>query len=161
MKRKSAPPQARALRETAHFVIYGVSRKYKGYGFDVAAAIAKMRPDANYTFVHPVPEAFQDREFTGTTNAQFAKSASAVRDPRKCMAVIALAAGDAEIALRDAISAGIGKIWLAMNASTEETRLIASRNGRAVYSGCPILFVDKPDGFHAFHKWLAKLFGKA
>ncbi len=160
MKRKAAPPQARALRETAHFVIYGVSRKYKGYGFDAAAAIAKMRPDARFTFVHPVPDAFQNPIFSGSIKAEFAKSANAISDPRKCMAVIALAGSDAESALSDAISSGIGKIWLAMNANTEAARKLASSNGRKVFTGCPILFVDKPDGFHAFHKWLAKLFGK-
>lgn len=160
MPRKVLTPQVRVLKEAKHFVIYGVSRSRKGYAKDVADAVAKMRPNCKMTLVHPQPDTLQGFKANGDLGCSTAVSARSVLNPRECLAIIALGGDNAKHALEDAISAGIGTIWLAMNATTPETKAIAEARKRKVISGCPILFVDKPEGVHAFHSWLAKVFGK-
>lgn len=150
--RKSTPKQTLALREAKQFVIYGLSRSLTGYGNDVIEGVTKMRPDASIFIVHPDgPE---------LRNYPVVRSAVELGQLDGCLALIILNGKDASIALKDISKTNIKAVWLVQNAYTPETARYARDAGIEVVKGCPLLFVENPEGFHRFHWKLARFFGR-
>jgi predicted CoA-binding protein len=125
--------------------IYGLSRSGKGYARDVLTALRTSSPGAAIYAVHP--------------SAKAVRSAKEIQ-PQPALAVIVLKPEDARKALEDAAGAGARKVWLVMNACSLANKKYAESQGMQVVGGCPILFSDKPESIHGFHRAIAKLFGK-
>jgi predicted CoA-binding protein len=76
-------------------------------------------------------------------------------------AIIAVAPQTAELVVDDAIAAGFTSLWFQQgkNFSTAEAK--AKVAGIKTASGkCILLYAGEVTGVHAFHRFLAKLFGK-
>jgi predicted CoA-binding protein len=133
--------------------IYGLSRSGKGYARDVLTALRTSSPGAAIYAVHPSAKA---DELHGALAVRSAKEIQ----PQPALAVIVLKPEDARKALEDAAGAGARKVWLVMNACSLANKKYAESQGMQVVGGCPILFSDKPESIHGFHRAIAKLFGK-
>jgi predicted CoA-binding protein len=149
---KSVSKQTLALRNAKRFVVYGLSRSLKGYAKDVVDGIKVMKPDTQMTIVHPDAPPIEGFQVIG--------SATGIDPCGDCLALIILNGKSALDALTDVSKTDIKKVWLVMNAYTLETAKFADDKGLEVVKGCPLLFVDKPEGFHRFHWQLARLFGR-
>jgi predicted CoA-binding protein len=133
--------------------IYGLSRSGKGYARDVLTALRASSPSAAVYAVHPSAKA---DELQGAMAVRSAKEMK----PQPALAVIVLKPEEARKALEDAADAGAQKAWLVMNACSAANKKYAESRGMQVVGGCPILFTDKPESIHGFHRAIAKLFGK-
>lgn len=64
-------------------------------------------------------------------------------------------------AVKEAIDKGMESIWIQQGAHTPEALAIAQDRGvHIVYNKCIMMFASPVKGVHAFHRFLAKLFGK-
>ena len=63
--------------------------------------------------------------------------------------------------MRDAVQAGIKKIWLQQGAQSTETQALASELGVTPVSGkCILMYAQPVRSFHAWHRAFAKVFGQ-
>lgn len=68
---------------------------------------------------------------------------------------------ETEKVLREAASAGIRKVWIQQGAQSEgAVRFCRENNLEAVTGKCIMMFAEPVASFHAFHRWIAKLFGQ-
>lgn len=69
-------------------------------------------------------------------------------------------ASTAEV-VRDALDAGVKRIWIQQGAESAEALELAEKAGAQVVSGeCILMFADPVKSVHKFHKWVWKIFGK-
>ncbi len=62
--------------------------------------------------------------------------------------------------LEECARLGIRRVWLQQGSQSEEALKLAEEKGLAVVQRACILMYTSPTGFHAFHAWLWKIFGK-
>lgn len=144
--------QTQALRNAKLFVVYGLSRSLKGYAKDVIDGIAEMSPNVGIVAVHP--------EVDEIGSYKAVRSAVELGKIDDCLALIVLDSKRAMTALRDVVQTDVKNVWLVMNAHTPETKKFAEDNRLCVLTGCPLLFVNNPRGFHRLHWYIARLFGR-
>lgn len=64
-------------------------------------------------------------------------------------------------ALRDAAAAGIKKIWIQQGGDSPETQSVARELGVSPITGkCILMYAQPVQGFHNFHRVIAKVFGQ-
>jgi predicted CoA-binding protein len=141
------------LESAEPIAFYGLSRKGKGFAYDVLKAVRESQPDTPATAVHPSADDLP------AANLPVARSAKDLSPPAG-RAIVVLASKDAGAALEDAAAAGVKRVWLVMEACSKENRVRAKSLGVEVVDGCPLLFIPDQAFPHNFHRWLAKLFGK-
>ena len=141
------------LASSDPLAFYGLSRKGKGFAYEVLNAVRNHQPELSITAIHP------DATELPSSNLRVVRSAANV-DPLPTRAVVVLKAKDAQRALEDAAKAGIKEVWLVMDACSKANRDLAQDKGIEVVEGCPLLFVPKPSFPHNIHRAIAKLFGK-
>lgn len=74
--------------------------------------------------------------------------------------VIVLKPADTEAVVTEAIKKGISRIWIQQGSETEAAVNKALAAGVSLISGKCILMYANPSGFHKFHMYVNKLFGK-
>ncbi len=63
--------------------------------------------------------------------------------------------------IRDAVAAGIQKIWLQQGAQSAETNKVSRELGVTPVQGkCILMYAGTVKSFHGFHKFFAKVFGQ-
>lgn len=76
-------------------------------------------------------------------------------------ALIVLHPNDTEKAVKDAVSAGIKRIWLQQGAESEDAINYCKEHGvKVVHNQCVLMFAEPVASFHKFHRFLKKLFGR-
>ncbi len=74
--------------------------------------------------------------------------------------IIAVPKDQAEKAVKEAIAAGIPRIWLQAGSETPEAIALCEQNKASVVSGaCVLMYAEPVSSFHKFHRWLWKTFG--
>ncbi|MBI4731621.1 MAG: CoA-binding protein [Chloroflexi bacterium] len=66
-----------------------------------------------------------------------------------------------ERVLREAAAAGIRRVWMQQGSESEDAIRFCKENGIAEVHGECIMMYGIGTGFHGFHGWLWKVFGKA
>jgi hypothetical protein len=62
--------------------------------------------------------------------------------------------------VRDAVAAGIRRVWIQQGAESEEAIRLCRKHGlAAVTRECIMMYVEPVGSIHAFHRWVKKLFG--
>ncbi len=128
--------------------VVGVSdRKFGGAIYKTL----KKRGYAVYA-VHPIRESFDgDRCYRDLT---------AVPD-EVTVAVVAVSPESAEQVVEDARSAGITHLWFQQGRDFSDAVTKAGAKGLHTVSGkCILMYAQPVTGIHAFHRFLAKLFGR-
>ncbi|TFG86931.1 MAG: CoA-binding protein [Gemmatimonadales bacterium] len=65
-----------------------------------------------------------------------------------------------EKVVRDAVAAGIRRIWIQQGAQSEAAVRYCADNGlAAVTKQCILMYLEPVTSIHAFHRWVKKLFG--
>jgi predicted CoA-binding protein len=65
-----------------------------------------------------------------------------------------------EKVVREAVAAGIRRIWIQQGAQSDAAvRFCADNKLPAVTRQCILMFAEPVASFHAFHRWVKKLFG--
>jgi predicted CoA-binding protein len=65
-----------------------------------------------------------------------------------------------EKVVREAVAAGIRRIWIQQGAASPEAlRFCADNKLPAVSKQCILMYVEPVTSIHAFHRWVKKLFG--
>ena len=82
--------------------------------------------------------------------------------PEKPEGVLILTSpAETEKVVREAAAAGIRRIWIQQGAESKAALAFCAENGLpAVSKQCIMMFAEPVGSFHAFHRWVAKLFGK-
>ena len=63
--------------------------------------------------------------------------------------------------MREAVNAGITRIWLQPGAESAETTRVAGELGITPVTGkCIMMYKGEPKSIHGFHRFFAKLFGQ-
>ena len=74
--------------------------------------------------------------------------------------VIVVPPAETEKVVRDAVAAGIRRIWIQQGAQSEAAvRFCADNKLPAVTKQCILMYVEPVTSIHAFHRWVKKLFG--
>lgn len=74
--------------------------------------------------------------------------------------IIAVPKAQAERAVREAVEAKIPRIWLQAGSETPEAIALCEKSKTPVVSGsCVLMYAEPVSSFHAFHRWLWKVFG--
>jgi predicted CoA-binding protein len=75
--------------------------------------------------------------------------------------ILAIPEDRSEKAVLQAIEAKIPRIWLQNGCASEAAiRLCKEKGIPAVHGECVMMFAEPVVSFHAFHRWIMKLFGK-
>ena len=76
-------------------------------------------------------------------------------------AVIVLPPEKTELVVKDAAEAGIPRIWMQLGSHSETAVNFCKENNMSVVADeCILMFAEPVRGFHKFHRWIWKLFGK-
>ncbi len=76
-------------------------------------------------------------------------------------AVIVVPPAEAVKAVKDAVEAGINKVWFQQGSQSDNAIRFCQANGvSAVYGECILMFAEPVAGFHKFHRTVKKIFGK-
>jgi len=131
-----------------HLAVVGVSdRKFGG-------TIYKAMKKRGYTVyaVHPTRESFDgDRCYRDLTTAPDEVRA----------AVVAVSPQSAEQVVEDARSAGITHLWFQQGKDFSDAVAKARAKGIQTVDGkCILMYAQPVTGIHAFHRFLAKIFGR-
>jgi predicted CoA-binding protein len=84
---------------------------------------------------------------------------TAVREPIDG-ALLVTPKAQTEGAVRDALAAGIRRIWIQQRSETSEALRCCEEAGVTPVHGQCILMHTEPTGFHKFHRTLARIFGR-
>lgn len=76
-------------------------------------------------------------------------------------AIIAVARSECEAAVREAIEAGIPRLWLQSGCESQEAiALCEEQSVPVVHHACVLMYAQPVESIHKFHRGLCKLFGK-
>ena len=68
---------------------------------------------------------------------------------------------ETENVVRDAIKAGVKRLWIQQGAESEEALKLCEENGISVVNGeCVLMFAEPAAFYHKIHRWVWKLLGK-
>jgi predicted CoA-binding protein len=63
--------------------------------------------------------------------------------------------------VRDAVAAGIKRVWMQQGSESEEAVRLCSENGISPVRGeCVLMYAAPVKGIHGFHRWLWRLIGR-
>ncbi len=75
--------------------------------------------------------------------------------------IIAVSKPYAEQAVKEAIAAGIPRVWIQNGCQSQAAIDLCEANGMPVVSGaCVLMYAQPVQSVHAFHRWLWKRFGR-
>lgn len=75
-------------------------------------------------------------------------------------AIISVPKSECEAAVREAIDAGIPRLWLQSGSESKEALALCEERGVPVIHGaCVLMYAQPVKSVHAFHRWLWKTFG--
>jgi len=75
-------------------------------------------------------------------------------------AIIAVPKDQCEAAVREAVSAGIPRLWLQAGCESKEALDLCAKEGVPTVSGkCVLMYAEPVKSVHAFHRFMAKVFG--
>jgi uncharacterized protein len=75
-------------------------------------------------------------------------------------AIIAVPKDQCAAAVREAVEAGIPRLWLQAGCQTDEALALCAKEGVPTVSGkCVLMYAEPVKSVHAFHRWVAKVFG--
>lgn len=75
-------------------------------------------------------------------------------------AILAVPAPRAEQAAKAVLDAGITRVWLQNGCESKEAvALCKARGAPAIHGACVLMYAEPVKSFHAFHRWLWKMFG--
>ncbi len=75
-------------------------------------------------------------------------------------AIIAVPKTECEAAVREAVEAGIPRLWLQSGCDSKEALALCEEKGVPVIHGaCVLMYAEPVKSIHAFHRWLWKVFG--
>jgi predicted CoA-binding protein len=82
--------------------------------------------------------------------------------PEKVGGVVVFTKPDqSESVVRDALAAGITRVWLQQGAQSNAAIALAKEKGMQVVAGkCIMMFVEPVTSIHSMHRWFAKVFGQ-
>lgn len=127
----------------------GASRKGRGFGCLASQELTKR----GYTihFVHPEVATIAGQP-CGRTLKDVADKVAGV--------VIVTPPASTERLVREAVEAGIRRVWLQQGAESDSAIRLCEENGVVVIHDQCILMFAEPAGFpHGVHRWLRKVFG--
>jgi predicted CoA-binding protein len=76
-------------------------------------------------------------------------------------AIIAVPKNKCEEAVREAIDAGIPRLWLQSGCGSEEAVALCAEKGVPVVHGaCVLMYAQPVQSIHSFHRWIWKVFGQ-
>jgi uncharacterized protein len=76
-------------------------------------------------------------------------------------AIIAVPKSKCEAAVKEAIEAGIPRLWLQAGSQSKEALALCEEKGVPVIHGaCVLMYAQPVESIHAFHRWLCKVFGR-
>jgi hypothetical protein len=74
--------------------------------------------------------------------------------------VVFTAPAQTEKVVREAVAAGIRRVWIQQGAQSDAAlRFCADNKLPAVSRQCILMYAEPVASFHAFHRWVKKLFG--
>jgi predicted CoA-binding protein len=127
-----------------------VSRSGRGFG---AAAYRELK--AKGYVLHPV-----HREAPVIEGDAAVPSLKALAGQVGGVLVVTPPAESARV-VRDAVAAGIGRVWLQQGAQSEEAVGFCRDNGVTVIAGeCVLMFAEPTRSFHKAHRFFARVFGR-
>ena len=74
--------------------------------------------------------------------------------------VLVVQPDQSEKLVREAKSAGIGRIWMQQGAESAAAIRFCEENGIDVVHGQCVMMFAQPSGIHRFHRWINGVFGK-
>lgn len=139
--------QAENFVASKHIAVVGVSKRK--FGGSIYKTL-KKRGFKVYA-VHPEMKTFDDDPCYS--------SLTSVPDEVDA-AVVAVSTESAERVVDDAIGRGIGKLWFQQGHDFTKAAERAAASGiRTVTGKCILMYAQPVTGIHAFHRFLARLFG--
>jgi uncharacterized protein len=131
------------------FGLVGVSRSGKKFGNTVLRELAKR--GYRVSVVHP--------EVAEIDGVRCYPSVSALPDEVGGL-VLVVPPEQTERIVREAAAKGVRRIWMQQGAESAAAIELCRGSGIDVVHGECILMFAEPAGFHRFHRWLWKVFGK-
>ena len=75
--------------------------------------------------------------------------------------ILAVPADQTEKAVREAIEAKVSRVWIQKDSASKEALKLCEQKGIfTIHGECIMMFAEPVKSFHAFHRFLWKLFGK-
>jgi uncharacterized protein len=75
-------------------------------------------------------------------------------------AIIAVPKDRSEQAVREAVAAGVPRLWIQNGCESQAAIDLAAKSGvPMVYGHCVMMYAEPVQSVHAFHRWMSKLFG--
>lgn len=75
-------------------------------------------------------------------------------------AIIAVPKGKCEAAVKEAIDAGIPRLWLQSGCDSKEAVALCEEHGvPVIHGGCVLMYAQPVQSIHAFHRGVWKVFG--
>ncbi len=75
-------------------------------------------------------------------------------------AIIAVPKNQCADAVREAVEAGMPRLWLQAGSQTDEAIALCEKEAVPTVSGkCVLMYAEPVKSVHAFHRWVAKVFG--
>jgi predicted CoA-binding protein len=75
-------------------------------------------------------------------------------------AIVAVPRDQCAKAVREAVEAGIPRLWLQSGCESPEAIALAQQAGLpTVHGACVLMYAEPVQSVHAFHRWLWKVFG--
>ncbi len=76
-------------------------------------------------------------------------------------AIIAVPKSQCEAAVREAIQAGVPRLWLQSGCDSKEAVALCEKEGVPfVHGACVLMYAQPVQSIHAFHRWIWKVFGR-
>lgn len=134
--------------QSKHIAIVGASGSPKKFGGQIVTALQAK----GYT-IYPVNP---NRDMLGETKCF--KSLHEL-PPEVDAALFVLPARYAENAVEEAAAGHIRRIWFQQGANYSKAAALAAKSGiETVVGKCIFMYVPPVEGFHAFHRFVARLF---
>jgi predicted CoA-binding protein len=132
------------------FAIVGVSQNKHKFGYTVF----KEFKDKNLN-VYPV-----NKNYDYLVNEKCFQSVEQLPDEVQSIVTV-VPPYEAILVVRQAITKEIKNIWMQPGSFSKEALSAASNaNISIVHNQCILMFLEPVKSFHAFHRWITKLFGK-
>jgi len=130
--------------------IIGVSGSEKKFG---NAVLRELQANGYHLFpVHPSAQSIE--------GVSCYPSLAALPEPVGGL-ILVVPPQQTESVLREAVSAGITRVWMQQGASsTAAISFCAEHNIAAVHGECILMYLPEGPAIHRFHRWLRRIFGR-
>jgi uncharacterized protein len=132
------------------FALVGASRSGKKFGNDIYTELKERGYEV--TIVHPE---------TQDIGGEFCSPNLKALEGKVDGVIICVSPQKASAVIREAVEAGIRRIWLQMGAQSAETETLARELGVQVVTGkCILMYAQPVRSVHGWHRTFAKIFGQ-